>query len=180
MPHRSFPNESASGQILDIHHSGLKATIPRIKILRAFQTGERRHWTAEEMYHQLLAAGASVGLATVYRVLMQFVEAGLLNRSNFEGGRSVFELNEGHHHDHLVCLSCGRVEEFCDPEIEARQAEVAARLGFELKDHALALYGFCASAACKGGGVKTRRLSPDGTGGAFTGFNGAARANLSK
>ena len=129
----------------DIHASGLKATTPRIKILRVFQQRTRRHWSAEEVYHALLAEGADIGLATVYRVLMQFEQAGLLSRNHFETGKSVFELNEGDHHDHLVCLRCGRVEEFCDPNIEARQQAIAAERGFQLQEHVLALYGLCAA-----------------------------------
>ena len=105
----------------ELKHSGLKATLPRIKILEVFQHAERRHMTAEDVYKALIGEGADIGLATVYRVLMQFEQAGLLTRSNFESGKSVFELNEGQHHDHLVCLSCGRVEEFFDDQIEQRQ-----------------------------------------------------------
>jgi Fur family ferric uptake transcriptional regulator len=104
--------------------------------------------TAEDVYRALLADGADIGLATVYRVLMQFEQAGLLSRSHFESGKSVFELNEGQHHDHLVCLTCGRVEEFYDPEIEQRQRAVAQAHGFELQDHALSLYAVCSKTAC--------------------------------
>src|SRR6516225_8514008 len=110
----------------ELKSSGLKATLPRIKILEVFQHASVRHMTAEDVYKTLLADGSDIGLATVYRVLMQFEQAGLLTRSHFESGKSVFELNEGTHHDHLLCLTCGRVEEFFDPEIEARQREVAA------------------------------------------------------
>jgi Fur family ferric uptake transcriptional regulator len=106
----------------ELKSSGLKATLPRIKILEVFQHTTRRHMTAEDVYKSLLIEGSDIGLATVYRVLMQFEQAGLLTRSNFESGKSVFELNEGHHHDHLVCLTCGRVEEFYDPEIEVPPA----------------------------------------------------------
>ena len=105
--------------------------------------------TAEDVFKALLGEGADIGLATVYRVLMQFEQAGLLTRSNFESGKSVFELNEGQHHDHLVCLSCGRVEEFFDPEIEQRQHAVAQARGFELHDHALALYARCTKPDCE-------------------------------
>jgi Fur family transcriptional regulator, ferric uptake regulator len=132
----------------ELKHSGLKATLPRIKILEVFQRTERRHLTAEDVYKALLTEGADIGLATVYRVLMQFEQAGLLTRSNFESGKSVFELNEGQHHDHLVCLTCGRVEEFFDPEIERRQRQVAEARGFELHEHSLALYARCTKAAC--------------------------------
>ena len=132
----------------ELKSSGLKATLPRIKILEVFQRTERRHMTAEDVYRALLTEGAEVGLATVYRVLMQFEQAGLLTRSNFESGKSVFELNAGEHHDHLVCLDCGRVEEFFDAEIEARQRAVALARGFELQDHSLSLYGHCSKTAC--------------------------------
>jgi Fur family transcriptional regulator, ferric uptake regulator len=133
----------------ELKSSGLKATLPRIKILEVFQHAERRHMTAEDVYKALLAEGADIGLATVYRVLMQFEQAGLLTRSNFESGKSVFELNEGQHHDHLVCLTCGRVEEFFDPEIEARQRKVAEARGFELHEHSLSLYARCTKANCE-------------------------------
>ena len=132
----------------ELKSSGLKATLPRIKILEIFQTAERRHMTAEDVFKALLAEGADIGLATVYRVLMQFEQAGLLTRSNFESGKSVFELNEGQHHDHLVCLSCGRVEEFYDPDIETRQRAVAEARGFDLQDHSLALYARCTKVEC--------------------------------
>src|SRR5688572_13924537 len=116
----------------ELKSSGLKATLPRIKILEVFQTARERHMTAEDVYKALLAEGSDIGLATVYRVLMQFEHAGILSRSHFESGKSVFELNEGKHHDHLVCLDCGRVEEFYDPEIEQRQRAVAEMRSFEL------------------------------------------------
>jgi Fur family ferric uptake transcriptional regulator len=132
----------------ELKSSGLKATLPRIKILEVFQRTERRHMTAEDVYKSLISEGADIGLATVYRVLMQFEQAGLLSRSNFESGRSMFELNEGQHHDHLVCLDCGRVEEFFDPEIEQRQRTVATARGFELQEHSLALYARCTKVDC--------------------------------
>ena len=128
--------------------SGLKATLPRIKILEIFQRAAQRHMSAEDVFKALLADGAEIGLATVYRVLMQFEQAGLLARSHFESGKSVFELNEGQHHDHLLCVTCGRVEEFFDPEIERRQRAVAADRGFELQDHALSLYALCTRPHC--------------------------------
>jgi Fur family ferric uptake transcriptional regulator len=137
--------------ITEIHHSGLKATAPRIKILRVFQESSQRHWSAEDVYRKLLEEHAEIGLATTYRVLMQFVQAGLLSRTYIEAGKAIFELNEGRHHDHLVCVRCGRVEEFCDPEIEARQQKVAEEFGFELKDHALSLYGVCSAPECRRG-----------------------------
>jgi Fur family transcriptional regulator, ferric uptake regulator len=132
----------------DLKTMGLKATLPRLKILELFQAGKQRHMTAEDVYRVLLADDADIGLATVYRVLMQFEQAGILKRNNFESGKSVFEINEGTHHDHLVCLDCGRVEEFFDPEIEARQHQVAGERGFKLQDHALSLYAHCTRQAC--------------------------------
>ncbi len=133
----------------EIKSSGLKATLPRIKILEVFQQTSRRHKTAEDVYKALLTEDADIGLATVYRVLMQFEQAGLLTRSNFESGKAVFELNEGQHHDHLVCLDCGRVEEFFDPQIEQRQREVTISRGFELQEHSLALYARCTKPQCE-------------------------------
>lgn len=137
---------------MDLKGSGLKATAPRIKILEIFQRHAAqpggRHLSAEDVYRQLGAEHLDVGLATVYRVLTQFEHAGLLSRRNFEAGRAVFELNEGAHHDHLVCVDCGRVEEFVDPEIEERQRRIAAARGFDLQEHALSLYGTCRRADC--------------------------------
>jgi Fur family transcriptional regulator, ferric uptake regulator len=138
----------------ELKSSGLKATLPRIKILEVFQRTERRHLTAEDVFKVLLAEGADIGLATVYRVLMQFEQAGLLRRSNFESGKAVFELNAGQHHDHLVCLDCGRVEEFFDAEIEQRQRTIAITRGFDLQEHALALYARCTKAQCEHRNVK--------------------------
>ena len=133
----------------ELKSSGLKATVPRLKILEVFQTTPRRHLTAEDVYKTLLGEGSDVGLATVYRVLMQFEQAGLLKRNNFESGKAVFELNEGQHHDHLVCLTCGRVEEFYDGEIERRQRAVTESRGFELQEHSLALYARCTKPDCE-------------------------------
>ena len=132
----------------ELKNSGLKATLPRIKVLEVFQKSTQRHMSAEDVYKHLLAEGADVGLATVYRVLMQFEQAGILSRNHFEAGKAVFELNEGKHHDHLVCLDCGRVEEFFDPEIEKRQRAIAAQRGFELQEHSLALYAACSKKHC--------------------------------
>lgn len=129
--------------------SGLKATLPRLKILEIFQGSSVRHLSAEDVYKILLAENMDVGLATVYRVLTQFEQAGLLARNHFETGKAVFELNEGSHHDHLVCLDCGRVEEFYDEEIEKRQQTVAIARGFDIAEHALALYGHCTKPACQ-------------------------------
>lgn len=135
-------------RLSDLKNSGLKATLPRLKVLEVFQNSTERHLSAEDVYRALLAEGAEVGLATVYRVLMQFEQAGLLSRHHFEAGKAVFELNEGKHHDHLVCLDCGRVEEFFDAEIERRQQVVAESRGFKLHEHALALYAVCTKKAC--------------------------------
>ena len=132
----------------ELKNTGLKATLPRLKILEIFQAGKQRHMTAEDVFRVLLEERSDIGLATVYRVLTQFEQAGLLNRSNFESGKAVFELNEGKHHDHLVCVTCGRVEEFYDAEIEKRQHEVARKNGFELRGHSLALYGDCTKQNC--------------------------------
>ncbi|MBA2721524.1 MAG: ferric iron uptake transcriptional regulator [Methylibium sp.] len=132
----------------ELKSSGLKATLPRIKILEVFQTSSVRHLTAEDVYKHLLTEGSDIGLATVYRVLMQFEQAGILSRNHFESGKSVFELNEGQHHDHLVCLDCGRVEEFFDAEIEARQRSVAQTRGYALQEHALSLYANCTKDPC--------------------------------
>ena len=133
----------------ELKSSGLKATLPRLRILEIFQKTQLRHMTAEDVFKALLVEGSDIGLATVYRVLMQFEQAGILSRSHFESGKSVFELNEGQHHDHLVCLTCGRVEEFFDPEIEARQRAVAQAKGFDLHEHTLALYAVCNKPNCE-------------------------------
>jgi Fur family ferric uptake transcriptional regulator len=133
----------------ELKSSGLKATLPRIKILEVFQQSSQRHLTAEDVYKVLLNEESDIGLATVYRVLMQFEQAGILSRNHFEAGKAVFELNEGKHHDHLVCISCGRVEEFYDAEIERRQQEIAEERGYKLQDHALALYVVCKDCADK-------------------------------
>jgi len=127
---------------------GLKATLPRRKILELFESSKVRHLSAEDVYKTLIAEGIDVGLATVYRVLTQFEQAGLLSRQHFETGKAVFELNQGGHHDHLVCLQCGRVEEFYDPEIEKRQGAVTRERGFELRGHSLALYADCTKKDC--------------------------------
>jgi len=132
----------------ELKSTGLKATLPRLKILEIFQGNARRHMSAEDVYRVLLEEGSDVGLATVYRVLSQFEHAEILSRSHFEGGKSVFELNAGQHHDHLVCLDCGKVEEFYDAEIEQRQHAVAATKGFAIADHALSLYAHCTTQAC--------------------------------
>jgi Fur family ferric uptake transcriptional regulator len=135
-------------QIDDLKSSGLKATGPRLKILEVFQHGPQRHMTAEDVFRQLMHDNTDIGLATVYRVLTQFEQAGLLSRNHFEGGKAVYELNEGQHHDHLVCLDCGQVEEFFDAEIEKRQHAVAKLKGFEIADHALSIYAHCTRKNC--------------------------------
>lgn len=127
---------------------GLKATYPRLKILDLFQHSDQRHLTAEDVYRALMAEGMDIGLATVYRVLTQFEQAGLLERHYFEAGKAVFELNEGGHHDHLVCVQCGTVEEFFDPEIEKRQNRIAEERGFKVREHALYLYADCLRTDC--------------------------------
>lgn len=132
----------------DLKNTGLKVTGPRLKVLDIFHRASTRHLTAEDVYRALLADSVDIGLATVYRVLTQFEQAGILARSHFESGKAVFELNEGSHHDHLVCLDCGRVEEFYDPQIEERQRKIAEEKGFALMDHALALYGHCTRDQC--------------------------------
>ncbi|NBV74573.1 MAG: ferric iron uptake transcriptional regulator [Methylococcaceae bacterium] len=132
----------------DLRNVGLKVTIPRLKILEILEKQlDDRHLSAEQVYKILLAEGEEIGLATVYRVLTQFEAAGLVSRHHFEGGNSIFELNKGSHHDHVVCMKCGKVDEFTDELIEKRQAEIAHSLGYTLTDHSLYLYGYCAN--CK-------------------------------
>ncbi|GAA4327813.1 ferric iron uptake transcriptional regulator [Pigmentiphaga soli] len=128
---------------------GLKATFPRLKILDVFRKSEARHMSAEDVYRALIGESVEIGLATVYRVLTQFEQAGLLTRSQFDSGKAVFELNEGDHHDHLVCTNCGRVEEFYDPDIEKRQHRIAKEHEFTLTGHALSLYGICSKCAAR-------------------------------
>jgi Fur family ferric uptake transcriptional regulator len=140
----------------DLKSAGLKATLPRLRIINLFETSPMRHMTAEEVYRQLASEGLDIGLATVYRVLTQFEQAGLLIRHHFESGKAVFELDEGKHHDHLVCMQCGRVEEFFDAEIEKRQRRIAAERGFAISEHALYLYADCTKPKCphrRGGGT---------------------------
>jgi len=132
----------------DLKSAGLKATLPRLKIINLFESSKVRHLTAEDVYKLLLTEGLDIGLATVYRVLTQFEQAGLLVRHHFESGKAVFELNQGTHHDHLVCLQCGRVEEFYDADIEKRQIKIARDRGFEISEHALYLYADCTKARC--------------------------------
>ncbi len=132
----------------DLRNAGLKVTLPRVKILEILeQQTDQKHLSAEKVYKILLSQDEEIGLATVYRVLTQFELAGLVSRHHFEGGNSVFELNRGVHHDHIVCMKCGRVDEFTDSVIEERQRDIAKKLGYQLTDHSLYLYGFCSQ--CK-------------------------------
>ena len=137
------------GNIDELKNTGLKATLPRLKILEVFQRGTQRHMTAEDVFRVLLQERSDIGLATVYRVLTQFEQAGILSRSHFESGKAVYELNEGTHHDHLICTSCGKVEEFYDAEIERRQQMIAKDKGWILQDHAMSLYGLCGDCASR-------------------------------
>ncbi len=128
----------------DLRKAGLKVTLPRLKILEILESSQTRHLSAEDIYRSLLESNEDIGLATVYRVLTQFEQAGILSRSHFESGKAVYELNEGRHHDHFVCTNCGKVEEFYDAEIEKRQQIVAKAKGWTVQDHAMSLYGLCA------------------------------------
>jgi len=132
----------------DIRNAGLKVTLPRLKILEVLEGTGSRHMSAEDVYRELFARGEEIGLATVYRVLTQFEGAGLVARHHFEGGQSVFELNRGEHHDHIVCVQCGRVEEFFDETIEKRQRSIARDRGFAINDHSLIIYGDCRRKDC--------------------------------
>jgi len=123
---------------------GLKATGPRLRIMELFENSQDRHLSAEDVYKKLIAEDADIGLATIYRVLTQFEQAGILIRHHFESGKAVYELNEGGHHDHMVCCRCGKVTEFFDPKIEELQNQIAAQHGFSIQDHSLYLYGECA------------------------------------
>jgi Fur family transcriptional regulator, ferric uptake regulator len=155
MVHTARGEPASDSDTGSLHAIGLKATLPRLKVLQIFRESGRRHLSAEDVYKTLLVEGSDIGLATVYRVLMQFVQAGLLERQRFEGDKAVFELNEGRHHDHLVCVRCGQVDEFMDEAIEARQQAVALERGFELTEHRLALFGLCAG--CRAAGRKPAR-----------------------
>ena len=132
----------------DLKTMGLKATLPRLRILGLFENSPVRHLSAEDIYRTLIGEGEDIGLATVYRVLTQFEQAGLLERHHFESGKAVFELASSSHHDHLVCLQCGRVEEFYDAEIEKRQVRIAKDRGFTIHEHSLALYADCTKPSC--------------------------------
>lgn len=134
----------------ELREVGLRVTAPRLKILRVLEVGTRRHFCAEDVYRALLEEGEEINLATVYRVLTQFEAAGLVARHNFAGTHSSFEIDSGQHHDHIVCVRCGRVDEFVDKTIEARQEEIARQVGYEITDHALYLYGICAKCRAPG------------------------------
>lgn len=135
----------ASAENQELRNAGLKVTLPRVKILEILERSNPRHISAEDMYKALLDSGEDIGLATVYRVLTQFETAGLVTRHHFEGGHSVFELNQGAHHDHILCVKCGRVDEFVDAEIESRQKKIASAKGYEMTDHSLYIYGICSN-----------------------------------
>jgi len=127
----------------DLKKAGLKATLPRLKILNFLESSQVRHMSAEDVYKAMLESGDEVGLATIYRVLTQFEAAGLVTRHHFEEGHSVFEMDLGEHHDHIVCVKCGRIDEFVDDVIEQRQHEIADEKGYDMTDHALCIYGVC-------------------------------------
>ncbi len=133
-----------SGENQELRSAGLKVTAPRIRILQLLEESKLQHMTAEDVYKALLGSGDDIGLATVYRVLTQFEAAGLVIRHHFEAGRSVFELTSEAHHDHMVCINCGKVQEFLDEVIESRQQEIAAKAGFNITDHSHSIYGYCA------------------------------------
>lgn len=148
-------NDTYGNQTTELKNAGLKATVPRQRILELFQkraeegVDERRHVSAEEIYKDLVSEGGDIGLATVYRVLAQFERAGIIVRHHFDAERATYELEEGEHHDHLVCLKCGKVVEFVDTGIEEAQRAVAARYGYELREHTMVLYGFCKACAAQ-------------------------------
>ncbi len=137
-------SEKSNVENQELRNAGLKVTLPRVKILEILERSNPRHMSAEDMYRALLDSGEDIGLATVYRVLTQFEAADLVTRHHFEGGHSVFELNQGDHHDHILCVKCGRVDEFVDGEIEKRQNQIASAKGYEITDHSLYIYGICA------------------------------------
>jgi len=139
---------SSDDESTELKKAGLKVTHPRLKILHIMESNGKRHLSAEDVYKSLLETDEDVGIATVYRVLTQFEAAGLVSRHNFEGGHSVYEINQGEHHDHILCVKCGRVDEFVDETIEKRQREIAAQAGYDITDHCLYIYGVCR--VCKG------------------------------
>lgn len=133
----------------DLKRAGLKVTLPRMKILEILESSNKRHLSAEDIYRVLLDAGEEIGLATIYRVLTQFEGAGLVIRHHFETGQAVFELERGKHHDHLICVKCGKIVEFVDESIEAKQKEIAEKNGFRISDHSLIIYGICDNESCR-------------------------------
>ncbi len=142
----------------DLRNAGLKVTLPRLKILEILEGGGARHKSAEDIYKALLNSNEDIGLATVYRVLTQFEAAGLVTRHHFENGMAVFELNRGSHHDHIVCLDCGKVEEFMDDGIEDRQESIAKQHGFEIEDHSMVIYGHCRKVDCPSKNSSSRKI----------------------
>ncbi|MBF0455204.1 MAG: ferric iron uptake transcriptional regulator [Magnetococcales bacterium] len=144
----------------NLKKAGLKATLPRLRVMELFLNEAGTHFTAEDVYKRFLTEGDEIGLATIYRVLTQFEHAGLLQRHHFETGKAVFELNEGNHHDHLVCIECGKVEEFLDEGIEKRQKEIAAERGFAVQDHALYIYVDCLRENCPNRAAKLSHTKP--------------------
>jgi Fur family transcriptional regulator, ferric uptake regulator len=142
----------------DLRNAGLKVTLPRLKILEILEGGGARHKSAEDIYKALLSSNEDIGLATVYRVLTQFEAAGLVTRHHFENGMAVFELNRGSHHDHIVCLDCGKVEEFMDDGIEERQESIAKQHGFEIEDHSMVIYGHCRKVDCPSKATASRKI----------------------
>jgi Fur family ferric uptake transcriptional regulator len=145
-PQDADPGAAVESQ--DLRNAGLKVTLPRLKILEMLEHNANRHLSAEDIYRQLMDTGEDIGLATVYRVLTQFEAAGLVSRHHFEGGHAVFELERGHHHDHMVCIKCGHVDEFEDEVIEKRQREKSAELGYRLVEHSLIMHGECLRTNC--------------------------------
>lgn len=135
--------KNTSSETSDLKQAGLKVTHPRVKILSILEEGKAKHFSAEDIYKLLIDEGEKISIATVYRVLMQFETAGLVKRHNFESGHSIYELDAGEHHDHLVCVRCGRVDEFFDETIEQHQETIAEKLGYEITDHSLYIYGIC-------------------------------------
>ena len=133
----------------DLKRAGLKITLPRMKILEILESSDKKHLSAEDIYRVLLNSGEEIGLATIYRVLTQFEGAGLVIRHHFETGQALFELERGKHHDHLICVKCGKIIEFVDESIEAKQKEIAAKNGFRISDHSLIIYGICDNESCQ-------------------------------
>lgn len=134
----------------ELRNAGLKVTLPRLKILELLERSQQRHVSAEDVYRMLLSDGEEIGLATIYRVLTQFETAGLVTRHHFDSGQAVFELADGEHHDHIVCVKCGKVQEFFDETIESRQHDIASQSGLKLIDHSMVLYGECDPPCSKG------------------------------